>query len=242
LIIKPNKAKIGKELRDSSKDLLQYFDSLVSKREEALELQKKLDKGGSVLIKTCDKEFKITSDMVKISVEEKKVAGRNYIPAVIEPSFGIGRIMYAVMEHAYAPRGDAKTADQDGVLAFTAPVAPVKVTLCPLSGNEKFTPTLRELARQLTAFNLANLISDSSVSIGRRYARSDEIGVPFAIAVDFQTLEDKTVTIRERDSTNQIRVTISDAVLIIAQLVTETITWEQAYSKYPKFFRPDSAE
>jgi len=241
LVIKPNKAKIGKELRESSKDLLDYFQGLQHNHEEAKDLQARLAQGPAT-VKTCNREFKITPDMVKISFEDQKVSGRNYIPAVIEPSYGIGRIMYAVMEHAFAPRGDVKVLDQDGVLAFTAPVAPVKAAICPLSGSDRLQPPCKDLARQFTAFGLANIISDSSVSIGRRYARADEIGVPFSITVDFQTLEDKTVTIRDRDSTQQIRVPTLDAVLIVAQLVTETITWDTAYNKYPKWLRPVDQE
>jgi len=240
VVVKLNKAKIGQTFRTASKALLDYLQDL--KDDDALKLGEQLKKGSTTIKVGDGQELTLTSDMMKVTVEEQKVNGRNYIPAVIEPSFGIGRIMYAVMEHAFSPRGDAKELGHDGVLTFAPAVAPVKVSILPLSGNDRFIPFCKDLSRQFTAFNLANQMNDSGVSIGRRYARADEIGVPYAVTVDFQTIEDKTVTIRDRDSMQQIRVSLRDAVLIVAQLITETMTWPEAYNKYPKYFRPADEE
>jgi len=116
------------------------------------------------------------------------------------------------------------------------------VTVAALSPNEAFTPHVEELAKKFTAWNFANQTSTSSVNIGRKYARADEAGVPFIVTIDFDTVNKGLVTIRERDSTQQIQIQVKDAVFVVAQLLTDTITWDEAYNKYPKFFRPDEQQ
>lgn len=76
-------------------------------------------------------------------------------------------------------------------------------------------------------------MDDSGTSIGRRYARTDEIGIPFAITVDFQTVEDRTVTVRERDTMAQVRVPLADVARLIADLAAEGRTWAQVRDAYP---------
>ncbi|ORZ10532.1 anticodon-binding protein [Absidia repens] len=102
---------------------------------------------------------------------------REYTPNVIGRSFGIGRILYSPLEHSWCVRdGD----ESRNVMSFPTVVASFKRCLLPLSGDACLT------------------------SLGRRYARNDELGIPFAITVDFQTVEDNTITLRQRDSTEQI--------------------------------------
>ncbi|CAN0421571.1 unnamed protein product, partial [Hapterophycus canaliculatus] len=80
----------------------------------------------------------------------------------------------------------------------------------------------------------------SGAALGRRYARMDELGAPFGVTVDFQTVEDSTVTLRERDSMTQIRMPMVDVAPLVARLVTEDATWEECTSKYP-VVREDAA-
>lgn len=130
---------------------------------------------------------------------------REYIPSVIEPSFGIGRIIYQLLEHSfYVREGD----EARGVLKFPACVAPIKALVLPISHHEEFIPAIKEIVSGLRRYNITNRVDDSSSTIGKRYARNDELGTPFAVTVDFQTVQDKTVTLRERDSTKQIRETV----------------------------------
>lgn len=77
--------------------------------------------------------------------------------------------------------------------------------LVPLSNNQEFEPSITEISRQLRLVGIPSRVDDSASSIGRRYARNDELGTPFGVTVDFQTVQDGTVTLRERDSTKQIR-------------------------------------
>jgi len=242
-VIRMERAQLGQRYLAKSKILFDYLTRLQTPEMivEAVQLRDCLAKG-PYTVRLEGESFEIDSSLVKIVTEEKKLTGRNYIPGVIEPSYGIGRILYAILEHSYDTRGAGDDVSHGGILNLRPQIAPIKVALLPLSGNEKFTPTLKLLERGFTAFNLPSLLNDSSISIGRRYARADEIGVPFCLTVDFESLEDKSVTIRDRITTQQIRVRVDDAVIIIAQLITETISWAEAYAKYPQVHRPEAEE
>jgi glycyl-tRNA synthetase len=138
-------------------------------------------------------------------------AGEKYVPYVIEPSAGVDRSVLAFLVDAYDEEeveGEKRT-----VLHLHHSLAPIKVAVLPLSRNEKLTPLAKEVYKQLCP----NFVTDydDSQSIGRRYRRQDEIGTPFCVTVDFESLEDKQVTIRERDSLAQIRVPIGELKKVI---------------------------
>ncbi len=143
--------------------------------------------------------------------------GEHITPYVIEPSAGADRATLAFLLDAYheeeVPAGGGKT-ETRVVLKFHSTLAPVKVAVLPLSRNEKLTPTAQEVYATLRTRLRDQLVQyDDSQSIGRRYRRQDEIGTPFCVTVDFETVEnDHAVTIRERDSMAQERVAIADLV------------------------------
>jgi len=126
------------------------------------------------------------------------------VPYIIEPSAGVERTALAVLCDAY----DEDVADGEArVLLHLHPsIAPIKVAVLPLSRKETLTPLAKEVYTELRQQWMTSY--DEAQSIGRRYRRQDEIGTPFCVTVDFQSLEDKQVTIRERDSLRQIRVPI----------------------------------
>jgi glycyl-tRNA synthetase len=133
-------------------------------------------------------------------------AGEKYVPYVIEPSAGVDRSVLAFLIDAYDEEeieGEKRT-----LLHMHPSLAPIKVAVLPLSRNEKLTPLAKEVFNKLCP----NFVTDydDSQSIGRRYRRQDEIGTPFCVTIDFESLEDKQVTIRERDSLAQIRVPIEE--------------------------------
>ena len=138
-----------------------------------------------------------------------------FFPYVIEPSGGVDRAALAFLLDSYDEEPDTSSGKQETrvVLRFHRNIAPVKVALLPLSRNEKLVPTARQvhsLVRQRWATQY-----DDAQSIGRRYRRQDEIGTPFCVTVDFQTLEDQQVTIRDRETMQQIRVPIAELSYII---------------------------
>jgi glycyl-tRNA synthetase len=133
-------------------------------------------------------------------------AGERYVPYVIEPSAGVDRSVLAFLIDAYDEEeveGEKRT-----VLHLHHSLAPIKVAVLPLSRNEKLTPLAKEVFKQICPSFVTDY--DDSQSIGRRYRRQDEIGTPFCVTIDFESLEDKQVTIRERDSLAQIRVPIEE--------------------------------
>ena len=131
-----------------------------------------------------------------------------YLPYVIEPAMGVDRCLFTLMIDAYDEeevRGETRV-----VLRFHPSVAPIQVAVLPLSKNEKLLPASREVEELLRPH--FRIEYDETQSIGRRYRRHDEIGTPFAVTVDFDSLEDQAVTIRERDSMEQVRVAIAELV------------------------------
>ena len=138
-----------------------------------------------------------------------------YYPYVIEPSGGVDRAALAFLLDAYDEERDSSSGKEETrvVLRFHRHIAPIKVAVLPLSRNEKLVPTAKEvhgLVRQHFATQY-----DDAQSIGRRYRRQDEVGTPYCVTVDFQTLEDKMVTIRDRDTMNQLRVPVAGLVHIL---------------------------
>ncbi|MBQ7064286.1 MAG: glycine--tRNA ligase [Firmicutes bacterium] len=133
------------------------------------------------------------------------VTNEKFVPYCIEPSLGADRVTLAFLCDAYDEEelegGDVRT-----VLRFSPKLAPVKVAVLPLS--KKLGPKAEELFAQISADYPAQY--DDTGSIGKRYRRQDEIGTPYCITVDFDTLEDQSVTIRERDSMQQQRIAIAD--------------------------------
>ena len=133
-----------------------------------------------------------------------------YYPYVIEPSGGIDRAALAFLVDAYDEELDTSSSKEETrvLLRFHRDIAPIKVAVLPLSRNEKLVPTAREIY-SLVRKRFTSQYDDAQ-SIGRRYRRQDEIGTPYCVTVDFQTLEDKAVTIRDRDTMQQIRVPVQE--------------------------------
>src|SRR4051795_6399822 len=137
-----------------------------------------------------------------------QAANERYVPHVIEPAAGATRTMAAFLLAAYDEEevgGEART-----VLRLDPRLAPYKVAVLPLSKKETLTPTAREVLSLLQPHFMCEY--DDTQSIGRRYRRQDEIGTPYCVTVDFDTLDDKAVTIRERDTTEQVRVPVDRLV------------------------------
>ena len=141
-----------------------------------------------------------------------QASGTRYRPYVIEPAAGVGRSMMAFLIEAYA-EDEAPNAkggvDKRVVLRLDRRLAPVKAAVLPLSRNPELSPKARDLAAALRKH--WNVEFDDAGAIGRRYRRQDEIGTPFCITVDFDTLDDQAVTVRDRDAMSQERIAL-DAV------------------------------
>ncbi|OFS27268.1 glycine--tRNA ligase [Brevibacterium sp. HMSC07C04] len=146
-----------------------------------------------------------------------QATGERYTPYVIEPSFGLTRALMAFLVDAYvedeAPNAKGGV-DKRTVLKLDPRLAPVKAAVLPLSRNEKLSPQARELADGLR--RRWNVEFDDAGAIGRRYRRNDEIGTPFCITYDFDSLDDSAVTIRNRDDMSQERVALDQVESYLA--------------------------
>lgn len=150
------------------------------------------------------------SEFVSIIEREEKVHGEHIIPHVIEPSFGVERALFLTILNAYR--------EKEGRIVLSLPkyLSPYDVAVFPLLEREELIKKAREIKDSLSL--KYDVLYDEVGSIGRRYARADEIGVPFAITVDPQSLLDNTVTIRDRDSWRQIRVNIDSIDVTLEKL------------------------
>jgi glycyl-tRNA synthetase len=142
-----------------------------------------------------------------------------YVPHVIEPSFGVDRTFLAVMLSCYreeeAPTADAGETDKRIVLKLPYHLAPYKIAVLPLSKKEELASVAESIANDLRKHWTIDY--DETQSIGKRYRRQDEIGTPLCITVDFETLTDKKVTVRERDTMKQERVNIAEIVSFLTK-------------------------
>uniref|UniRef100_A0A8C5TTX8 Glycine--tRNA ligase n=1 Tax=Malurus cyaneus samueli TaxID=2593467 RepID=A0A8C5TTX8_9PASS len=227
-----NKGAIGKAYKKDAKVVMEYL----SMCDECYitEMEQLLNEKGEFTVETEGKTFKLTKDMVTVKRFQKTLHVEEIVPNVIEPSFGIGRIMYTVFEHTFRIReGD----EQRTYFSFPAVVAPFKCSVLPLSQNQEFMPFVKELSEALTRNGISHKVDDAAGSIGRRYARTDEIGVAFGITIDFDTVNrtPHTATLRDRDSMRQIRAEISELPAIIRDLANGYLTWADVEAKYPQF-------
>ncbi|MHB8245566.1 MAG: glycine--tRNA ligase [Acidimicrobiales bacterium] len=142
-----------------------------------------------------------------------QVTGQHYMPHAIEPAAGLTRTAMAFLLAAFDE--DEVAGERRAVLRLHPLIAPYQVAVLPLSKKETLTPLAREVLHKLQRHWVCDY--DETQAIGRRYRRQDEIGTPFCVTIDFNSLEDHQATVRERDSTNQVRVPIADLVPHIAQ-------------------------
>ena len=192
-MIVPNMAKLGPIFKNKAgkiKDLLEKF---------------KIKDEEEIILNVDGENIKIPTDCYKITESEDKLIGERFIPHVIEPSYGIDRILYMLLEHSYF---ECKENNEEyRILKLNPIIAPIKAGIFPLLGDKKLVDISKKIDLDLRNINISTYY-DESGTIGRRYARMDEIGTPFCITVDYDTLDDKSVTIRDRDTTKQVRIEI----------------------------------
>lgn len=230
--IEVDKKKFGPKFRRDAPKVEQWLEQRTECERE--DLAAALAKDGKITFKVdgMDGDVELDSSLVTIEKRTRKEHVREYTPNVIEPSFGVGRILYALMEHSFWVRPEDSAR---GVLSFPPLVAPTKVLLVPLSSNPQFAPVTKELSHALRRAGIPAKVDDSSASIGKRYARNDEMGTPFGVTIDFQTLKDNTVTIRERDTTRQVRGSKEDVLAALKALVFDGVSWEEGTKSLAPF-------
>jgi glycyl-tRNA synthetase len=199
----PNMGVLGKQYRKKAKAIF-----------AALETATPTAEGADVNVD--GETIHIPADLFEVRDEVIDVRGEEVVPHVIEPSYGIDRMCYAVLEQAY----DEDTADGEKrtVLRLSPQVAPVQVAVFPLMNRDGLDTLSEEITITLQKRGILAEYDDSG-AIGRRYRRQDEIGTPFAITVDYESKETHTVTIRDRDSMKQVRIAIDKIPEMLSALI-----------------------
>jgi glycyl-tRNA synthetase len=230
-VMKLNKQAIGKALRKDAQPLVAHLEGLSAEGQEALKREMAESSAHTAVVTLPKGQVTVTGDMVTFEKMAVKETGESFMPHVIEPSYGIGRIIYCLLEHAFWTRPQDK---DRSVLSLAPIIAPIKTSLFPLTGDQRLAPIVERIDDLLTVAGISHKTDETGQSIGRRYARTDELGIPFAVTIDFATLENDTVTLRERDSTLQVRIPIAELAATLNQLVDHKITWQAVVEKYPR--------
>jgi len=214
-VVKPDMKALGPRFKDRAKAIA---DSLKALSPE--------DLGGDTISLQVDGSIvEIEKSLISFETIEEEVRGEEIVPHVIEPSFGIDRIIYGVLDHAYYE--DTVDGEARAVLRFKAAVAPVEVAVLPLMDREELLAPANKILQELRGKGF-RVDYDTSGSIGRRYRRNDEIGTPYDVTIDYETVEQGTVTIRDRDSLRQVRVKASELAEKLQGLLSNALAFEEA--------------
>ncbi len=210
LIIRPIMAKLGPIFKTEAAKVADMLSKVGPKEVEA-----SFKKSGYYTLG----KLKILPEHVEIIHQKVVERGKRFIPHVVEPSFGSDRLLYVALEYAYHAKDDR------AMLSFPRDIAPLQVGVYPLVSKDGLPEKALELHKiMLDESFLAEY--DEAGSIGRRYARADEIGIPLGITVDYETLSDNTVTIRDRDSWKQVRTSIEDLPELLHKYFRGKINFE----------------
>ncbi|XP_067650502.1 glycine--tRNA ligase-like isoform X1 [Haliotis asinina] len=233
----PEKGGLGKAFKKDAKAVTAHLTGLSG--DELSTLEKTLQDKGEAEIQVDGQTFTVKKEMVTFKKYDKTIHVEEIVPSVIEPSFGIGRIMYSVFEHNFKVReGD----EQRTYLTLPPIIAPYKCSLLPLSNNPDFASFIKQLSQQLTELDVSHKVDDSGGSIGRRYARTDQIAIPYGITIDFDSLKTPhTATLRERDTLKQVRAPIEELPEIVRDLAVGRRTWENVLNNYPLFEQQEAS-
>ncbi|MEM4733523.1 MAG: glycine--tRNA ligase [Candidatus Bathyarchaeia archaeon] len=209
-VVKPIMAKLGPVFKAEAAKVAELLASA-----PAEEVASALEKNGYYQIQN----YRILPEYVNISRQKTVVRGKRFIPHVVEPSFGCDRLFYVALEYAYHAKDDRI------ILSFPRDLAPTQIGVYPLVSKDGIIEKAEEVHRLLVNEGFSAEFDDTG-SIGRRYARSDEAGIPLGVTIDYDTLNDDTVTIRDRDSWQQVRVAIRDLPELLHKYFRGKINFE----------------
>ena len=210
LVVKPIMAKLGPAFKAEAAKVA----ALLSKAPEE-EVANSLEKDGYYMVE----KYRILPEHVDVSHQKIVVRGKRFIPHVVEPSFGCDRLLYVALEYAYRVKDDRV------VMSFPRSIAPTQVGVYPLVSKDGLVEKAQVVHKLLANEGFAAEF-DETGSIGRRYARADEAGVPLGITIDYDTLNDGTVTIRDRDTWQQVRSSIKDLPKVLQKYFQGKINFE----------------
>lgn len=210
LIIKPVMAKLGPTFKAEAAKVAEMLSKADPEKVEASLKKNKYYMLG---------KYKILPEHVMITRQKVVERGKRFIPHVVEPSFGSDRLVYVALEYAYNVKDDR------AVLSFPRDIAPIQVGVYPLVSKDGLPQKALEVYTMLLDEGFA-VEYDEAGSIGRRYARADEIGAALGVTIDYETLKNDTVTIRDRDSWKQVRTKIQNLPELLRKYFKKKINFE----------------
>jgi len=210
LIIKHIMSKLGPAFKTEAAKVAEMLSKSDPKEVEAF-----IEKKGFYMLG----KYKLLPEHIEVEHQKVVERGRRFVPHVVEPSFGSDRLVYVALESAYSVKNDR------AILSFPRDIAPLQVGVYPLVSKDGLPAKALELNKLLVDEGFVTEY-DEPGSIGRRYARADEIGIPLGITVDYETLNDNTVTIRDRDSWKQVRSSIEDLPMLLHKYFKWKINFE----------------
>jgi glycyl-tRNA synthetase len=212
-VLAPNESRLGPDFKAKAKDIIEVLGEMGGDE------IKEFEKNGFIELEINGETIKLDDNYVSKKEIEETLSGEKITPHVIEPSFGIDRIIYCILEDALSER------DGKSILNLKNSVAPVEVAIFPLMSKPELERVAMEIHNALKSSGLYSTY-DGVDSIGRRYARVDEIGAPYSITVDYDGLEDSTVTIRDRNTAEQKRVKVKELKDVAKGLIEGTLLFE----------------
>ena len=208
-VVDPDMSYLGPEFGGDAASVAAELEALAGRDRSAFD-------GGEVTVEVDGESYAVPVEKTGFAVEEQTESGEHITPHVVEPSFGIDRLVYSVLIHAHTD--DIVDEEERSFLELPASIAPTTVAVVPLMAKDGLDDRAREIAETLRAEGF-EVAYDDTGNIGRRYRRQDEVGTPYCVTVDYETVDDDTVTIRERDSTEQTRVSIDALSGVLERLV-----------------------
>ncbi len=203
-VVDPDMSALGPEFGGAAAGIAEALQELAERNPDAFDEDE-------VTVEAGGEEYTVDTEIANFSVEEQTESGEHITPHVVEPSFGVGRTVYTLLEHGYSE--DEVDGETRSYLSLAPEIAPTNVAVFPLvSNDDELVAVATDVSRTLRQAGISVFYDDSG-SIGRRYRRQDEVGTPFCVTVDQDGLEgdgEPTVTLRERDSAAQIRIPVAE--------------------------------
>ncbi|MFB6300682.1 MAG: glycine--tRNA ligase [Halobacteriales archaeon] len=209
-VVDPDMSYLGPEFGSDAAAVADALETRAERTPDAFDTD-------TVTVTVDGEEYTVPTEKTGFTIETVTEQGEHTLPHVVEPSFGVGRTVYTLLIHGYEE--DVIDGETRTHLTLEPHIAPTTVGVFPLMDRDGLGDMARLLTEDLRAAGI-DVTYDDSGSIGRRYRRQDEVGTPYCVTVDYDTLEDDTVTIRERDSADQRRVPSDDLVEVLEALRT----------------------
>jgi len=209
--LKPVMSKIGSAFKKDAPKVVELLST-----EDPRKIEDAFKKQGFQMVGP----YKILPEHVEIVHKRVKEKGRRFIPHVIEPSFGLDRLVLVTLEYAYKTKGNRT------LLSLPRDLAPIQLGVFPLVSKDGLPEKARQVHKMLLDEGFMAEY-DEPGSIGRRYARADEVGIPLGITIDYQTIKDDTVTVRDRDTWRQVRNKIEKLPEILRAYFRHKLEFEE---------------